>query len=116
MFGNIYTPNIAFFIYFIIIFAVLSISLTISFRRHRSDWSKSGQYFTLFIILASGIIAITLIVIGYPYSDRVFEYNSIQSRRYMLVVIYGVISLLIGLAGFIILRVKESKKGKLTHS
>lgn len=108
MFSDILT-----WIYFIIIFVIASISLIVSFIKHRNEWQKSAQYITIALILASGIIAITLIAIGYPFSDRVYAYNSIQSRESMQVVIYGLIILIIGLIGYIILVVKGAKKGKL---
>lgn len=98
-----------------IIFSIVSIMFTFFLHKHRYDWSKSEQYFTLFMMLANGIIAITLIVIGYPYSNRVYAYNSIQTHESTWVVIYGFIILIIGLIVSIIFKVKESKKGKLNR-
>jgi len=98
--------------YMTMIFVILSVILTISFLKGRPNESKSEQYFSLVMILAVVLIAITLIAIGYPYSNRVFAYNSIQSRESMWVVLYGFIIVIIGLVVSIIF-VRKPKKGKL---
>lgn len=116
MFGNIYYPSLVFWIYFIIIFTAVSLFATISFFRHRSEWPKAVQYFALYIILISAAIAIILITMGYPYSEKVFQFNSLLSREIQLVPIYGVILLLIGLVVFIILlKVDKSNRRQDWH-
>lgn len=91
--------------YMIALFIAGSIYSLLYIIKHRNKKVlRLNIYFSISAIIITGLNAIILIIIAYPYSSKVFAYNSIVNRELPNIIMYAIVELLILMLIFGIIR------------